>query len=63
MRYSLLVMLALFSFCGDAWAWGDTGHRIVCEIALAQPDTRAAVRKLIRSDLEFETFSEFLRVS
>src|SRR4030095_16611603 len=33
---------------------------IVCEIAfrLAQPDTRAAIRKLIRSDSEFDTFSE-----
>jgi hypothetical protein len=39
---------------------GDEGHKIVCEIAfrLAQPDKRAAVRKLIRSDTEFDTFSE-----
>jgi hypothetical protein len=45
---------------GQAFAWGDEGHRIVCEIAyrLAQPDTRAAIRKLIRADSEFDTFSQ-----
>jgi hypothetical protein len=53
-------MLALVSQGGNAHAWGDEGHRIVYEIAfrLAQPDTRSAVRKLIRSDTEFDTFSE-----
>lgn len=55
-----LAALALFAFCSNASAWGDTGHKIVCEIAyrLAQPDTRAAIRKLIRADSEFDTFSE-----
>lgn len=54
MRYLLLVMLALGSQCGNANAWGDEGHKIVCEIAfrLAQPDTRAAVRKLSRESWE-----------
>jgi hypothetical protein len=48
----------------SCWLWhpmrqcerlGDEGHKIVCEIAfrLAQPDTRAAARELIRSDTEF----------
>jgi hypothetical protein len=44
MRCFLLAMSTLVLFCGgNAWAWGDTGHKIVCEIAfrLAQPDTRA----------------------
>ena len=60
MRFMLIVGLAVVGFCGEAQAWGDEGHKIVCEIAfrLAQPDTRAAVRKLIRSDTEFDTFSE-----
>lgn len=60
MRHFLLAILALGLQCGSAHAWGDEGHKIVCEIAfrLAQPDTRAAVRKLIRSDTEFDTFSE-----
>ncbi|MGY2907871.1 hypothetical protein ACVWVY_006892 [Bradyrhizobium sp. URHC0002] len=45
MRGLLVVVLALVSQCGDAYAWGDEGHKIVCEIAfrLHQPDTRSAV--------------------
>jgi hypothetical protein len=33
----------------DAWAWGDEGHKVVCEIAmrLVQSSTRAEVKKLI----------------
>ena len=33
----------LFVVNGDAFAWGDEGHKIVCEIALrlVQPNTRA----------------------
>ena len=60
MRFLLLVAALVVGFCSNALAWGDEGHKIVCEIAfrLAQPDTRAAVRKLIRSDTEFDTFSE-----
>lgn len=60
MRYLVAVALALVAFSGNAWAWGDTGHKIVCEIAfqLAAPDTRAAVRRLIRSDTEFDTFTD-----
>lgn len=40
-------------------AFGE-GHQIVCEIAyrLATVDTRAAIRKLIRNDQEYDTFSE-----
>jgi hypothetical protein len=38
----LLSTLALLALCGDALAWGDLGHKIICEIAfrLVQPDTR-----------------------
>ena len=56
------LLVALVSQCGDAYAWGDEGHKIVCEIAfrLAQPDTRSAVRKLIRSHTEVDTFSKIL---
>jgi hypothetical protein len=60
MHRFLLATLVFMSFCGSAWAWGDEGHKIVCEIAfrLAQPDTRAVIRKLIRSDTEFDTFTD-----
>jgi nuclease S1 len=55
-----IMLVAFFAFCGNAWAWGDTGHKIVCEIAfqLAAADTRAAIRKLIRTDQEFDTFAD-----
>jgi len=60
MRCLLVVVLAFLSQCGGANAWGDEGHKIIGEIAfrLAQPDTRSALRKLIRSDTKFDTFSE-----
>jgi S1/P1 Nuclease len=60
MRILVLALLALSFAPGEAFAWGDTGHKVVCEIAfrLAQVDTRAAIRKLIRSDQEFDTFSD-----
>jgi hypothetical protein len=56
----LLSTLALLALCGDALAWGDLGHRVICEIAfrLVQPDTRAAVSRLIASDTEFKTFAD-----
>jgi hypothetical protein len=52
--------LALASLCGNAQAWSDPGHKIICEIAfrLAQQDTRAAIRRLLESDTEFKTFAD-----
>jgi len=60
MRCVLLASFALAWLCSDAHAWGDAGHKMICEIAfrLAQPDTRAAIRKLINSDTRFNTFSD-----
>ena len=54
-----LAVFACITSCCQA-AWGDEGHKIVCEIAyrLATPDTRATIRKLISSDQEYDTFSE-----
>src|SRR5271163_2436009 len=45
---------------GNAWAWGDEGHRIICEIAmrLAVPSTRAEIQRLIDTDTEFDFFSD-----
>jgi nuclease S1 len=61
MRRFLFTLLALVvSFCGDARAWGDHGHRVICEIAfrLVQPNTRAAVQGLIAVDPQFKTFAD-----
>ena len=37
------------------WAWGDEGHKVICEIAfrLVQPNTRAEIQRLIKTDTPF----------
>lgn len=44
----------------SAFAWGDHGHRIVCELAfrLALPETRAEIRRLIQQDSQFDFFRD-----
>ena len=56
----VISILVVFAFCDRAFAWGDLGHKVICEIAfrLVQPDTRAAVRRLIETDAEFKTFAD-----
>jgi hypothetical protein len=41
-----------FTMSSDAWAWGDQGHKVICEIAfrLVQPNTRAEIQKLISTE-------------
>jgi nuclease S1 len=53
-------MLAFTLLGGEARAWGDLGHKVICEIAfrLVQPDTRTAIRRLIELDREFKIFSD-----
>jgi hypothetical protein len=60
MRRLLLSTFALLALCDSALAWGDLGHKVICEIAfrLVQPDTRAAIRRLIETDAEFRTFAD-----
>jgi hypothetical protein len=62
MRCLLLVILLLGPFCGNALAWGDTAHQVICEVAfrLAKPATQAEVQRLINSDpaATFPDFSE-----
>jgi hypothetical protein len=58
----IVVMVAMVSaaLCGSAHAWSDEGHKIACEVAyrLAASDTRAAIRKLIHNDQEYDTSRE-----
>jgi S1/P1 Nuclease len=60
MRHILLALMALFPTSSNARAWGDEGHKVICEIAsrLVQPDTRAEIKKLISTDERFNTFSD-----
>jgi hypothetical protein len=46
MKWSIVALTIVASVSGvarNAWAWGDEGHKVICEIAfrLAQPSTRA----------------------
>jgi S1/P1 Nuclease len=60
MRHVLLALAAFFPVSSDAWAWGDQGHKVICEMAfrLVQPNTRAEIRKLISTDDRFDSFSD-----
>jgi S1/P1 Nuclease len=59
-RISALSLLALAAGAPEAFAWGDLGHRVICEIALrrAEPSTQAAIRQLIATDPEFTSFAD-----
>jgi S1/P1 Nuclease len=63
-RLSFLLMgfflVGPFTMSSDAWAWGDQGHKVICEIAmrLVQPDTRAEIQKLMSGDDRFDSFSD-----
>ena len=62
MRRILLATMFLGSFCGNALAWGDTAHQVICEVAfrLAKPATQAEIQRLVDSDpsATFPDFSE-----
>jgi hypothetical protein len=60
LRLIVALLVMLFPISSDAWAWGDEGHKVVCEIALrlVQPNTRAEIQKLISNDRQFDTFSD-----
>ncbi len=56
----LLATLLFILLGGEARAWGDLGHKVICEIAfrLVQPETRSAINRLMQLDSEFKTFSD-----
>jgi len=64
MKWPFVVVLTIVaSVAGaprDVWAWGDHGHKIICEIAmrLVKPNTRAEIRSLISNDDRFASFSD-----
>ena len=51
----LLVMLP-----GAALAWGETGHRVVCQIAYEEllPEARAELDRLMAQDANYDSFAE-----
>ena len=53
-------VLAVALLPRPAAAWGDEGHKVICEIAfrLVQPSTRTEIQRLIKTDTEFNRFSD-----
>jgi hypothetical protein len=61
LMWRILFAAATFlAISGDAWAWGDQGHKVICEIALrlVHPTTRAEIERLISTDERFTSFSD-----
>lgn len=57
---SLAILIMAAASGSDVLAWGDEGHKIICEIALRQvsPATRAEIDKLIQTDAEYTSFPD-----
>ncbi len=55
-----LGLVVLMAWPERAWSWGDLGHKIVCEIAFHELNDKARreVRRLIRKDPDFSSFSD-----
>lgn len=60
MRFALILLFGALVGPIPAYAWGDMGHKVVCEIALATiaPSTRTEVERLIRLDGAFASFAD-----
>jgi S1/P1 Nuclease len=58
-RYLLAMLIFIFPG-GEARAWGDLGHKVICEIAYrsAGPGARTAIDRLIAIDTQYKTFSD-----
>ena len=59
-RLGMVVVAVVLGWPSSLWAWGDVGHKIVCEIAFHElNDTaRAKVTELIGRDPEFQSFAD-----
>ena len=56
----VLLLLCVLLPIEIALAWGDTGHKVVCQMAyeLLDPAARREVERLIKLDADFDTFAE-----
>ncbi len=57
MKRLLLLLVLMPSF---AFAWGETGHRVVCQIAYEEllPEAREELDRLIALDSDFDNFAD-----
>jgi hypothetical protein len=61
-RWATAGVVILFGLLGarDVYAWGDTGHLIICEIAFQElnPQARIQIIQLLQGDPDFTLFSK-----
>src|SRR5215813_9993746 len=57
---NLALSVALIAPASPAWAWGDVGHKIICQIAFQELNDKARneVIRLIALDATFDTFPD-----
>jgi S1/P1 Nuclease len=57
---SLMLVVGAIGEPAPAWAWGDLGHKIVCQIAFQELNAkaRAEVVRLIALDSTFDSFTD-----
>jgi len=55
-----LVFLLFVLLPSSALAWGEDGHRVVCQIAFDEltPAARTEVNRLLELDADFDSFAE-----
>jgi hypothetical protein len=61
-RWATAGLVILFGLLGarDVYAWGDTGHQIICEIAFQElnPQARIQIIQLLQGDPDFTLLSK-----
>jgi S1/P1 Nuclease len=57
---ALAALLCVLGVTSNACAWGDEGHKTICQFAFetVKPSTRAAIVRLIQADGQFQSFSD-----
>jgi hypothetical protein len=55
-----VALIVVIGCCSNAFAWGDLGHKVICEIALRRISsaTKLEIDKLIQTDTEYSSFAE-----
>jgi hypothetical protein len=56
----LALSLGVMVGASHAWAWGDLGHRVICQIAFQELNDKARneVTRLIALDATFDAFTD-----
>ena len=57
--FGLFFLIGSMMYAPPSWAWGDLGHKIICEIAFQELNDKARneVVRLISTDPSFHSFT------